>query len=108
MTQESLMLIDAVALMWLSFACSLRLTADRTMAFMPMAFIGTIGAASFIHAMWLLGIWWPRPGGYPLPRLIADIAMAGYFTWRTGPAVADQWRDERRSREMRRREAQRE
>lgn len=106
MTQEAMMQIDAALLMFASLACGILLCADKAhRPILPTLFTGMLGVAMFLQAIWLLGVWWPRPGGYPLPRLTADAALAAYLAWRVVPVVIERWREDCRMKQIRRRRA---
>jgi len=103
MSQEVLMLIDAGLLLWTALACGILLCADSAHRhWLPTLVLCVIGVSMTGHALWLLGVWWPRAGGYPLPRLSGDAAIAIYFAWRVLPVVKEQWCLDRRLKKIRR------
>lgn len=67
---------DALALLIMALCTIILVCHDHSVGFFYRCAVSFAGAMCFAQAMWLLGLWVPNAAGYPLPRLMLDIALA--------------------------------
>lgn len=67
---------DAMALLIMSLCTIILVCHDHNLGLFSRCAVSFAGAMCFAQAMWLLGLWVPGAAGYPLPRLMLDIALS--------------------------------